>query len=174
MSLSKSRLIYILLALMSLASSFFIIAFGLQYIADKGLYALHLQAMVVISSAGLIDYLYLNRMERSAVRGYSRVKKILDKNISFIFIPIAIFVSFLGNVIAFFIGVALIRHFLNLRRGVEVVKGNLFLSYLSYLGQIIRNIIVFIPDISEYLYQILFFCSFIFEVIYIFIIKFFN
>lgn len=168
MDFIKSKSLYVILAVISLSTSLFVVVFGLNYISDPVLYTLHLQALVVLSSAGLLDYLYINRLERVAVLRYKLVKKALDQNYLFVLIPVLLVFIFWGNIIIYFIGIVLIRHFLNLRRAVEVINGNLKFSYLTYLGQILRNLIVLLPCLNEDYYLMLFILTFIFELLYVY------
>jgi len=164
----KKRFFYISFAFFSLVSSFSVIFFGIEHIENTVLYNTHLQALAVLSAAGLIDYFYINRMERSAVKHYDLIKKRLSENLLFIIVPFILIFVFWGSLVIFFIGIVLIRHFINLRRSVELIKGNFKLSYLTYLGQILRNSIVFIPLIELDNYLILFLLTFLFEILYIF------
>ncbi len=165
---SKKRVFYITFAFFSLVSSFSVIFFGIEHIENTVLYNTHLQALAVLSAAGLIDYFYINRIERSAVKHYGLIKKRLSENLLFIIIPFLLILIFWGSVVVFFIGIVLIRHFINLRRSVELIKGDFKLSYLTYLGQILRNCIVFIPFLELDIYLILFLLTFVFEILYIF------
>lgn len=166
-SLNNKRFFYVFFSFISLISSFSVIFFGIDKIENVTLYNTHLQSLAVISVAGLVDYFYINRLERAAVKHYKLISNALSKNLIFIVIPFVITVIFWGNLYAFFVSIILIKHFVNLRRSVELVNNRFNLSYLTYSGQVFRNVAVFLPLLDEETYILFFLCSFIPEVVYI-------
>ncbi|EHH0708301.1 hypothetical protein ACNPDB_002108 [Vibrio vulnificus] len=163
--IALNKKIYVFFSILSLLSTLLVILLGIKYV-PLNVYSVHLQSLAILSAAGILDYLFLNRLELASVGRFNLIKRIIGNN-NFLLIVFLIFgvISVYHNILFFWLSLFFIRHYLNIRRSVMIIGGKLSLSYVTYSMQVLRNLVFFVPEISLELYKSLYLLSFVPEIL---------
>lgn len=168
--MNKKNILYTVFSLLSLSSTFIVILLGYKHV-PLDIYSIHLQSLAIISAAGILDYLFLNRLELAAVKKYKLLSGVLSSN-NFLILAFLIsgVLSLYSNIFFYWFSILIIRHYLNIRRSVMIISGRLGLSYITYFMQVLRNFILFFPNLNLDLYKALYLVLFIPEIVFSLII----